>query len=481
MFNLFFNQQEDVSPFLYYPNAAISSAGDFADDYISSFIRQRLAFYGKNTLLLNEEGLSVENLLSAAEKSNAEWAVNILNNYLQVKAAGNIMNMFLSAVSAPYRSYLATGMPVVVMIDDFQGLSDFTANEKRLWVLFEHAVKLRHIPHIITGSHAELQKMFFEETSLGEALDIVNLSGIEEDAAIRLFSLLCETYKITFDKRTWIDTIRLLNGNPSNIRSFIQAVAQKNRAPSANDLFGIYLGEITKGKIHTYWVSALKKHIPSPDLRKASLYFLRHLQQKGAMEISSGIGKDFSVTAEGLNNIVDTLYTTGIIETGFINIRLKENKVLGDFITHLYQKEILKEERVDVAVEEKPEPFIPIKEGPLFELTVPAIPKIELLSFNLLQQIAKTHNIPQNVTGQMQVALADLFNNVLSQYALAEGNFRLNFIPEKEGISVIVHTPPPLSEGPRGVIDLELIRKFSDTVEIESTSEGMIVTIKKRC
>ena len=105
--------------------------------------------------------------------------------------------MFLFAVSAPGRSHQNTGIPVVVMIDDFHKIRAFCKNNadeinNDFWVFYENVIQSMYTPHIFTGLEAELNEMFFEETSFGDLLEVIKLSGIDTGNSLKLFSSLCD-------------------------------------------------------------------------------------------------------------------------------------------------------------------------------------------------------------------------------------------------------------------------------------------------
>lgn len=491
LFNLLFYQQDSISHFYYPVNKALISASDFSEDYIGSFVRQRLAFGKKDSSLLNAEGLSIESLLRLAGKSDALWATDILSSYLQTKPNGNPTNLILSALSAPYRSHISTGTPVIVMIDNFQQVKKLYGfnpeDNKNLWMLFEEPIKSVYTPHVITGLQVELQKMFFQETSLGKSLEIINLPGLDKDVSLKLFSSMCETYNINFEKESWLGFVDLFNGNPFYIRSFIHAASQEGKDISIDELWKVYFSEITKGKFYTYWISVIKAYMPQLDLRKASLQFLYHLYKEGPTTISSNLASIFSINHEELYEIISLFHTAGIVEGDFTTFKLIEDETLIDVIRCLYCKEILKEplnKIEDVIIEDKLQRIRPAEE-PSFELTIPIAPKTELIAVNTLEQIAKNHNIPPQAIGQLQIALIDLFTNVIGQDVTAEGNFHLKFKPKEDSFTLTVQTPQkelvpfgteePYKEGD----SLELIKRFTDDIKFEKTKKGTNIILRK--
>ncbi|MBI1811292.1 MAG: ATP-binding protein, partial [Nitrospirae bacterium] len=122
LFNQLFWKQDKIAPFYYSINSAIVSVSEFSRDYLMRYICQRLAFENKESSLIYREGLSIDGLTSILEERNAFWALEILDEYIQYHEP---MDSLRIALNVPHQSTLATGMPVVVMIDEFQRLNNF--------------------------------------------------------------------------------------------------------------------------------------------------------------------------------------------------------------------------------------------------------------------------------------------------------------------------------------------------------------------
>ncbi len=157
LFNNLFWKQDKVAPFYYSINSAILSVSDFSRDYLMRYICQRLAFENKESSLIYREGLSIDGLTSILEERKAFWALEILDVYIQCHEPIDSLRI---ALNAPHQSTLATGMSVVVMIDEFQRLNNFHISgnaDPILVALFEMPLSFRKTPHLITGNQAEIQ------------------------------------------------------------------------------------------------------------------------------------------------------------------------------------------------------------------------------------------------------------------------------------------------------------------------------------
>ncbi|GBE04867.1 MAG TPA: hypothetical protein ENH31_07620 [Nitrospirae bacterium] len=508
-----FHKHEDAAPFFYTVNPALISARDLSNDYLSSFMRQRLAFQQKDLSLALADELSVEDLMRLAEKLDSNWAVDILGRYLQARRAGtDPEKLFLSAIKAPHLSYFGTGVPVVVMIDNFHSIRGLyrsaLEDSDDLWMLFEDALRSGHTPHLLTGSRHKLDEMFFEKTSFGSSLELVYLSGLDNSASLRLLSLFHDDSAVKTDDEHWAHFIDLFNGNPSYIKTFSQAARRHGRNLAENDLWKIYFREITSGKIYTTWMSRLKACVPELELRKASIELLRHLSRHSVSGLSD-LAKTISVTRQDIDDIVDKYISRpalpslsisrqdfhsilkafrahGIVEKTHSTFRLAEDRVMSDFINALYSREVL-----DEPLDSIEEAFIRDKAKhseevnvPSFKLTIPAAPRAEIIAVKALEQIARNYNVSAEITAKLQAALIDLFVSVVKQEDHGNGSFQLKFECSKETFKMEIKTPdkrliPPASFESISDDHLHMIRKYVDDIRFEETKDYSKIILTK--
>jgi len=495
LFNQLFWKQGEVAPFFYTINSAFISPYDFSMDYLNRFICQRIAFQKKDVSPICAYAPSTENLMNLAEKSGASWAADIIGRHLQTKTYGDTVKLFLSAITAPYQSYLNTGIPVVVIIDDFHRTKEFdgTAPEshKNLWMLFEEAIKSRYTPHILTGSRAELQDMFFQKTPIGKSLEFFNLSGLNKNTSLRLFSLLCENYNIIVEKESLLPFVDLFNGNPFYIRNFIQTARRERKKLSEDDLWRIYFNEITNGKIYTYWVSRLRTYMPQLELRKSSLEILYHLINLGRdtyrysiSTTSADLSNMFLISRKDVDDIINFFQSVDLIDINFSTFKLAEDRVLTDVIRGLYSKEIV-EEPLDITEEifmKERHKHVKTTGTPSFEVIIPPAPKAELIAVSALEQIARNQNISTEITGQLQIALIDLLTNIIAKSEPHDENLHLRFKRDEDKFIIEVKIPyqePVFPASPEALSEEQLIRKFTDDIKFEKIKSGVKIILTK--
>jgi hypothetical protein len=472
----YFNDQNDAIPFFYTMKTALTSIEHFAKDYFCSFVVQSLSFLKKDISMIDACIYSFEDVVKLAKESGVQWVAGVADDFEQARKGADPLNLFLSAISTPYRCYLITGTPVIVIIDDFHKMRKFceinaVRNNRDFWMLFETPVKSRYTPHIFTGNQAELNRMFFEDSLLGEYLELFSVSGLRPDDTAKYFAALCETYKLDV-RLELVKFIELFGGSPYYIKNFVQAARQASMVLSEENFWLVYLSEITKGKTFKYWTSLLKTYVPQFDLRKPSLRFLYRLCNNTSPVTLADLPDEISVRQEDLEQVIGLLNTSGVVETGFSEFELADDGILIDIIKGLYLREVGTEpwSRVkEIIISEKSRQAQPDR-TPSFTLTIPATEKAEFVAVRTVEYVAQNFNIPPAITGQLQIALADLFSNVIGSAGKGAGNYFLKFKLRENVFFAEISIPS--TDIVFTDADRERIGAYLDSLSVESTAEG---------
>jgi len=477
LYNSILERREGVLPFFYKARKLLVTAEDFANDYLCSFISQGLAFQGREAVF---SGISsIEDLKAGANESGEQWVVDIIDGYIKVREKGGEGKVFNYAASAPFRSYQITGIPVVVMIDDMQKIRDLCERKgseinSSFLTPFEGSISSLHVPHIFSGLPHEIENLFFEDNYFGDNLEMIELPGLNRKDSVKLFTSLCDMYGLKVELAP-SDVIGTFNGNPLYMKNFLQAARQTGAVLSRNVFQRTYYNEITSGKTYKYWTFLLKKYVRPLDLRKPSLNLLYGLCRDNEDEASSGRAELPLPYQEEFENIMELLNNSGGLETGFIETR-PADAVIGDIIKGLYQKEVLNESpdkfRESIVGQEAKE----LRESGTasFSITIPADPKAGIVAIKSFEQVAKNHNIPLRSMQKMQLAMADIFSNVLAGEASAEG-FKLRVTCRENSFSVEITTPQKdllLSEQ-----DSSRIGAYLDDLNVENFEDCTVITL----
>ena len=479
--NRVFETKESI-PFLYTARRSFVSAEDFANDYLADFILQSLLFLGKDPAALS--GIySLDELKEAAREFGARWIADIVNDYIDVRANGGEAKIVYTAVSAPYRSYQATGVPVVVMIDDLHKIKNFCepkANDinSGFWTLFEDSISSMHVPHIVSGVPHEIEKVYFEETLMEDQLEIMDLPGLDDESAVKLFRAMSEIYGLKVELEP-ADFVGRFGGNPLYIKYFLQAARHAGGTLSQDVFQQIYDNEITMGKTYRYWVFLLKKYVRPLDLRKPSLGFLNTLC---ADNNDPGPSEQISLEQDMLERIMGLLHDSGSIVTGFSET-LPADEVLRDIVKGLCRREV-RHETPDKVREliagnegsESNESQADDNSDAVLIITIPADPRAGLVAIKSVEQVAMNNNIPLKVMGKLQLAMADLFANVLSEDASVE-----SYTLQVKSADNLFYVEIATSQKNIVLVeqDTSRIGAYLDDLKVENIEGGTVITLVK--
>ncbi|NOZ67712.1 MAG: hypothetical protein GXP46_00350 [Deferribacteres bacterium] len=482
VYNHLFWKHNYVIPFFYTVDTSHISARDFSKDYISEFIIQSLAYLKKDHSLIDAAVYySPEDLMQLARDRGAGWAGEIMESYMRIDATGDPAGLLSYAVSVPYRCYLDTGVPVLVILDDFHKVKELyglvPGDSGNLWLQFERVVGSRYTPHIFSGSRPVLDRMFFEESSLGECLELINLHGLGRNESAGFLKILFELYGLNAGEEPagLIDTF---GGNPFYIKSFAQAARQAGRELSGDDLWDVYFDEITRGKLYRYWTTILKSNIPY-DLRAPALNLLYHLCTGSAGIDIVKLPESLSIEPDKIERIINVLYYSGAVETGFSRMGLADDRILSDIIRALYHREIPGEpvDRIRAVIIGDRTEVLKKDRVPSFDIAIPSDPGSELVAVKSLHQIALHFNMPLDAAGHVQIALIELFTDVFARNGGVSGGYRLEFKLEDDIFSIEIMTP---SENLAVTDDdRRYLREYIDELRVERTRKGTRVTLLK--
>ena len=480
LFGQLFWRQNRVVPFYYSVNPALLSAPAFSRDYLIRFLCHRLAFQKKEQALLHDDGMTIDELSLLAEDQDAAWAKQLLDRYVQ--NAGSPLDALRVAINAPRQSALATGMPVAVLIDEFQRLKDLHVEgtpDPRLASLFEGPLASGKTPHLITGNATEIQEM-----SVSRDLERIPVQplGAEGASSKALALLSAEGAEGAVPHLL----VRHLGGNPFYLSCVVRSACGKKH-PDDKDFWNAYVREIMQGTLSLSWSAAMKTFFPGMEGRRTALAVTRKIYHTAEPLSCQRIAKSFSLTDSRAGETVQALYLAGFIRGEFGVFRAVDDRVLRDTIECLYMREILGKSPHDQE-QYFLEKLLPRKEHAVrFDITLPMVRESELVAAQCLEQIGKNLRLNEDTIGQMQIAVIETcinamehskgMGNAIYVSVAVEGN-RLEASIESAGPEFIVQeTGEPVVDrdatkaAGRGW-GIKLMKRFADEVKFERTPRG---------
>jgi len=487
LFGLLFWKQDRVAPFYYTVNPALLSVSAFSKTYLIRFLCQRLAFEKKEQALFYHEGMSLDGLTAHIKDRDLSWAKELIDHYQ--RNAADPLSALRIALAAPHRSMLMSGVPVVVLIDEFHRLQDlFTegAPDARLVSLFEEPISFRKTPHVITGNAVEIQ-----ELPVSSCLERIPLQPLgSADASARVLSLLhANEGEVNLPPLL----LRRLAGNPFYLGCIGRATSAGKKTGD-NAFWDAYIQEVMEGALTLFWSSVLKSFFPDLGQRRIALAISQRIQHSSDALSCQQLAASFALTDSQAEAIAHKLYLAGIIRGAFGVFRATEDDVLRDIIDCQHKKEILAKPSHDLE-SELLNTLLPEKaELARFDLTLPMLRDTELVAAQCLEQLGKNHRLDQDVVGQLQIAVIEACINTIEHSrggerkiyvsVVIDGN-RLEASIESAGREFIVQeTGEPFNDRDAAKIPgrgwgIKLMKRFADEVRFEKTGRGMKTILVK--
>ena len=486
-FTHLFWKQDAIAPFYYSVSSAMLSIPQFARDYLTSYLCQRLAFENKEQSLLYLEGITVRELAAWARDRRIEWAGEMLDRFQ--RCTDDPIDMLRVALHAPLQSTLFTGKPVVVLIDDFHKLARLHsqgAADPSLIALFDPALAAKKAPHLVTGSAAELQALPLPGVS---RVPLRALTGEESrqlmQAALQARGIASEGFPPAL--------LEQLGGNPLYIRCVANAL-KAGAIPAGEDFWSAYAQEVASGSIYHYYAATLKALFAEGGERRQALEAIQGIYE--AESAASEDRKPKGIDAGKLSTaMARALLLSGFVRGEFGGYRAPDDRVMREFVTRLYEREVLGQQTGNGRQQLPEQRMTPPATGNAFELSLPLMPQAELVAARCLEQIGRNNRIPEDVVGQMQMAVIEACINAIEHNRGGERRMFVTITVDGDQLEVSVESPgrefiqaetgepfvgTALREGaPRGQ-GIKLMKRFADTVRYEKTGRGSRVVLSKR-
>jgi anti-sigma regulatory factor (Ser/Thr protein kinase) len=487
LFGLLFWKQDRVAPFYYAVNPALLSIPAFSKTYLIRFLCQRLAFEKKEQALFYHEGMSLDGLSALIKDRDISWAQELLEHYQQ--NAADPLSALRIALAAPHRSTLMSGVPVVVLLDEFHRLQDLVSEgtpDARLVSLFEEPMSYRKTPHVVSGNTVEIL-----ELPVSSCLERVLLRPLmSADASAKLHSPL----HADEGGRTCPPLLlQRLAGNPFYLGCVGRAV-NSGKQTGDTAFWSAYVREVTEGAISIFWSSIMKHAFPDLSLRKFALAVCHKIYHSPDALSCRQLATAFTLTDSQAESIAHKLYLAGFIRGAFGAFRAAEDGVLRDIIDCQHKKEVLAKSSHDIEAELVSALHPDRTELARFDLTLPMLKDAELVAAQCLEQVGKNQRLDQEIVGQMQIAVIEACINTIEHSRGGEQKIYVSVVVDGSRLEasiesaghefIVLETGEPFSSRDamkttgRGW-GIKLMKRFADEVRFEKTARGMKTVLVK--
>lgn len=497
LYGALFRETGNVVPFYYAFQRATLKASSLAKDYFSAFLRQYLAYKTKDPAIIENLSVPLSRLMPRAASLGLHWLVDLLEDFGAQLEEGDAREQILAALSAPVVAAGRGGLPVLVMLDNFQLAARIYAgrpgDSNGLVTLFGSPMRTQLTPHILAGAPAEATEAILgDEAFRGEA-ERLKIGELQENEAFGLFQAYCLPLGLSPQ-----DDIRplmqFLGGNPLYIRKLTKALGRLNKAEiTSQDFWECYSREVSEGEIAFYWSSVFGEFLQNVEQRRLILQIL--MQAIDAAEPPKTIKRLAAVYARPestLGELLAALQDLGVLQPSAA-IKPAEDYVLHDFIRALYLREIEDRNR-EFVLKSIQGRYAEYSRTSAFEMSIPMESDAELVAAKAIEQICSNISLNSDIVSPLQLALIEACINAKEHSGSYDKNMSLRFNIQPERIEIAVESPgkafvadaggePRIedklnSDDKRGW-GLKLMRELMDEVRVESHGNNTRVVLVK--
>jgi anti-sigma regulatory factor (Ser/Thr protein kinase) len=476
---------KNVVPFYYAFRRATLHAGHFARDYFMRFVRQYLAFAKKTPTFADNMYVPLSRLAPVIASSGTDWMIDLMDDFQGLLNDGSPREQMLGAIMAPVAAVRESGMPVLVMLDDFplakQICETREGDAPGLISLFEGSIKSTVCPHILTGSPDGVLERIFSDNALRGKAERLFVGPLPEDAARALFGSLCERIGIQRGNEASWHFIRTLGGNPLYLRNMAGALRKMHKKEiGEKDLWEAYGFDVSEGQSAFYWSSIFDEFVQDDVHRRAALEILMRSVKGDALgDDSRRLSAVLGIAEPVLQAVREALRNAGFVTHG---TKGHKDAVFEDYVHCLYMKERegRTSDKIRGLIEKKYFPAQPATEH--FEVVIPMVSDAELVAAKAIEQIGKNINLGQDVINQIQIALIESCINAIEHSGSYDRKIVIKFSVSPERLEIVIESPgrffdpsavkepmieEKLQSGNKRGWGLSLMRKIMDEVRVE--------------
>lgn len=487
LYTVLFWKQDAVVPFHYAVSPALSLVEDLARDYLVRFLRQWLGFQHKDQELVLSDDLGLEELHSHALGHGADWAARMVDRFRSPSAQP--LDLLRTALYAPRAAARSTARPVVVLLDDLHLLADLHRTalpEPHLVTLFADLMAFPRTPHIVAGLAPAIEAM---------QLPVLNryaLGPLALSDAEHLVRSLLKTRQVV-SPPVPRELLLVLDGNPGSLTAVAAAVIPDSVSPD-DAYWNAYRREVEQGSIARALRAALRSAFPDAAERRPALEALHAVFRRERTPGAPRTERSLRALVPALGPaVLQTLVRIGFLNGEFGTYLPPEDAVLRDAVDSLYAQDIegaapgMRTPLSSGASERKGGSSYTV------ELLLPHAPEAELVAAQCLEQLGKNRHVPEEVIGQLQIALIEACVNALEHgaggkpvpvrievaehsIAVSVSSIGRDFVLDGSGEPVA--TPHPGAEIRRGW-GVTLMKRFCDDVRFERGAQGTTVVLRK--
>jgi len=345
LFNIVWSQNDKVVPFFYEMKEHSMTLGEFAEDYLCTFLSHYYSFKYRDKQYIIYS-LKIDELVYFFED---DFINRLINTFKSYKEEQNESVMWELARKAPHAVAAHLDICVLQFIDEFQNINKFILGKDKepittLAGSYLASAESKCAPMLISGSYTgTLRQIIWEQ--LPARFNEVFLGNLELAEGYDMILKYSQFYELPVNTQTTQFILGLTQGDPYYISALFESafLGWKNYT-IANSVCDVYNYEITKGNIKSTWLEYLRKAFSDdPDLNiKRILLYLFGVNGKERTREQIMTDLKLEMTDSELEKKLKALVYSDIISQGESNFDYKVayDKIYELVFRNIYQKEI---------------------------------------------------------------------------------------------------------------------------------------------
>ena len=346
LYNITWSLNDKVVPFFYEIKERNMLLGDFAEDFLCSFLSQYYAFLNRDELYISKK-LSLNDLLQVFPDNRI--VVELINTFIGDKELQNFSAMWEAARTAPHAVAMINDIQILQFIDEFQNINKYVLDKDKEPIItlagsYLATAESKCAPMLVTGSYIGwLRRIIWE--LLPARFNEVYLTNLEPSEGFDMILKYAQFYNIPVNKQTAEYILGLTQGDPYYISILFEGTyfGEKDFTDEKN-INDVYEHEITKGNIKGTWLEYLHKAFSEVNDLNAKRMVLYLFSANGEERTREQIMTDlkFDMTDSELEKKLKALVYSDIISQGESNNRYKvsNDKIYELVFRNIYQEEI---------------------------------------------------------------------------------------------------------------------------------------------
>jgi hypothetical protein len=345
LFNIIWSQNHKIVPFYYEIREKDMTLGDFAEDFLCSFLCQYHAFIYRDRKFLIKKYTSDE----LTEILTDDFALELLNSLIISKKEPNHTFMWELARTSPHALASIKELQVLQFIDEFQNINKYILDDKgksikTLAGSYLATAESKRAPMLVSGSYIGwLRRIIWE--LLPARFNEFFMGNLEPSEGMDMILKYAKFYEIpvTYETAEYIQG--LTQGDPYYISVIFEGtyIGEKDYTNIEN-INDVYEYEITQGNIKGTWMDYLYRafsEVNDMNAKRIVLYlFNANGEERNREQIMEDLKLD--MTDNELEKKLKVLVYADIIGQGGSNYEYKisDDKIYESVFRYIYQKEI---------------------------------------------------------------------------------------------------------------------------------------------